>query len=73
MLLRGAEHENVFIEERGSPGYCDKSNESLYIYTCMIIHAHKDTYIYYLYMCISVFYIDNCIMLILKEWNNKYI
>ena len=39
----------------------------------MIIHAHKDTYIYYLYMCISVFYIDNCIMLILKEWNNKYI
>ena len=35
------------------------------------IYIHIDVYIIYMY--ISVFYIDDCIMLILKEWNNKYV
>ena len=35
------------------------------------IYIHIDAYI--IYMCISVFYIDDCIMLILKQWNNKYV
>ena len=45
----------------------------IYIYMHDYTCTHIDTYIYYLYMCISVFYIDDCIMLILKEWNNKYV
>ena len=70
VLLRGGEHENVFTEETGSCGYCDKSNSLLYIYM-HDIYIHIDAYIIYMY--ISVFYIYDCIMLILKEWNNKYV